>query len=950
MGINGQWDPSAWSLNPYSSNTQSSTSQSDQDFKNAWMQAITPRSTAMISANQWASVTNQRQSEPKITTDCFSNPIQVPVKPAPTTDLNGNPLTPVGLQHHRSTVEPSSFDSKNSSQTKSALYAEIVKDESNGESSGNDDSSEHDGSSDEDVSTSVEGDTTSSSSEDGSKCESSREVINSDAEKSTPESDSSQVCDSKPDSISAVVECAKCLDYAEKESKLEITLQHNQQLIVDLAKASEANFFLTKNEKEFKETIKSLKHDVSELQRAVLRKQYANNNLIDTIEQQMVELATAKCECETIKQKLESYSNSRYVLDHIIDVQKKKKDEKFTGVGFKSCPPPMNHNYSKMPDHEEMPRFEPTVQLNLDDFAVGLGFKAGASSSGQSESEKVETSSSVKEQSPPIIEDADSSDDESEENEKPQSNLVAPEIPIENHILCDPLVKPSKIETPKAMKPNVPSIEKNNLLYTLKGDSKIYSDKDFPIKNVNQELIEKIFEGSTDKFLGNKGNKVTVTQCEPIPCDQIRKQYGNQKLPVERKQQVNSGKGKGKVQEKRAQNKNVQAPKVQQPKTEQPRVQQPKVEQSKAPKPKAAQPKIQQSKVGQPKVQRVQNKRAPAKKREQKVNFVESKGTDKLETFQNKSNIDFVKQVRILKRNDQNNYTQHTNGCDLGPSTSRSQSSVSGSPSGHQHVSPRLVERRMCFECGTIGHIIRNCPYLHKLKAKVEDPREQNHAAQENRKGKQGENKKKDRKINFVKSRGTDKIDTFKNKSNKDSVKQSKILKRNSQNNYTQQTNGCDVGPSTSRSRSSSSSCYSYDTPRFVERRSCFECCEYGHIIKNCPYLTKRKSKIDAPYGNIYHKRSVSPKQDPRLVKQREKKQKKKQRKEVEKALKPEVIQTKSIKSDVKHEKQKQIWIPKPVTVSGGAASIPNHREMDVTILDDDGRPKSVKAWVPLSN
>ncbi|KAJ0512148.1 hypothetical protein HanIR_Chr11g0559951 [Helianthus annuus] len=149
-----------------------------------------------ITVEMWASVTNQKQSEPKmtITTDWFGNPIQVPVKPAPTTDLYGNPLSPVVLQNHRSTVEPSSLDPKNSSQTKSALYAEIVKDASNGESSGNDDSSEHDRSSDEDVSTSVEGDTTSSSSssEDGSECESSREVINSDAERPTPESDSSQ--------------------------------------------------------------------------------------------------------------------------------------------------------------------------------------------------------------------------------------------------------------------------------------------------------------------------------------------------------------------------------------------------------------------------------------------------------------------------------------------------------------------------------------------------------------------------------------------------------------------------------------------------------------------------------------------------------------------------------------------------------------------------------------
>ena len=408
---------------------------------------------------------------------------------------------------------------------------------------------------------------------------------------------------------------------------------------------------------------------------------------------------------------------------------------------------------------------------------------------------------------------------------------------------------------------------------------KIYSDKDFPIKNVNQSLISKVFENSTSKFLGKTGPRVTVTQCPPIPKAEIRKQFGNKKLPTVPTQQ-NHTKPKGKV-----------------------------------PAP-------------------VQKK--PNQKKNKNVNFVKSTGTDKIETFENKSNLDFVKKATVLKRNESNSSK---------PSTSGSQSSSSSARRSHD--TSGFVERRSCFECGTIGHIIRNCPYLHKLKAKVDDPHEQHHAAQENRKGKQGENKKKDRKINFVKSRGTDKIDTFKNKSNKDSVKQSKILKRNSQNNYTQQTNGCDVGPSTSRSRSSSSGYCSYDTPRFVERRSCFECCEYGHIIKNCPYLTKRKSKVDAPHGNNYHKRSVSPKQDPRLVKQREKKQKKKQRKEVEKVLKPEVIQTKSVKSDVKHEKQKQIWIPKPVTVSGGATSIPNHREMDVTILDDDGRPKSVKAWVP---
>ncbi|KAJ0692380.1 hypothetical protein HanPI659440_Chr15g0585241 [Helianthus annuus] len=89
-------------------------------------------------------------------TNLYGNPIQVPVKPAPTTHLYGNPLPPVASQRHRSTVAPSSLDPRNCSQTKMAFYAKIVKDASYGESSRNDDSSEHDSSSVEDVSTSVE--------------------------------------------------------------------------------------------------------------------------------------------------------------------------------------------------------------------------------------------------------------------------------------------------------------------------------------------------------------------------------------------------------------------------------------------------------------------------------------------------------------------------------------------------------------------------------------------------------------------------------------------------------------------------------------------------------------------------------------------------------------------------------------------------------------------------
>ncbi|MFS8003647.1 putative transcription factor interactor and regulator CCHC(Zn) family [Helianthus anomalus] len=839
----------------------------------------------------WASVTNQKQSEPKMTTDLYGNPIQAPVKPAPTTDF---------------------------SQTKTALYAEIVKDASNGESSGNDDSSEHDRSSDEDVSTSVEGDTTSSSSEDGSECESSREVINSDAERPTPESDSSQVCVDEPTDVDCD-NCArlrdKCADleanmselqgkhdalqaslfdlqgkhvslnakWCELQSKHEalqekydVTFIHNQKLTVDLSKCTEDNMFYENHEKDFKSVIEKLKKDKTELTKTVSRKQTDINLYISRLEIMQKEMACVKTKSEAIRLKLDSYLSSSYVLDHIIDVQKEKRD--VTCIGYKKCPPHVRHNYDAMPDEEDRVFFEPSVPLDVKEFAAGLGYKKDISSVSDVSADTCVSSAELNQDPPVITQDADSSDDESNDAIPAKSDAVIKDedIPLENHILCDPPAKPAK--TVAVESSCAKESESVNLLYTLVGDDKIYSYKDFPIKNVNQSLISKVFENSTSKFLGKTGLRVTVTQCPPIPKAEVRKQFGNKKLPTVQKQQ-NRTKPKGKS------------------------------------------------------TTQVQKK--PNQKKNKDVNFVKSMGTDKIETFENKSNLDFVKQATVLKRNDPN--------CSK-PSTSGSQSSSSSARRSHD--ASGIVERRSCFECGTIGHIIRNCPYLHKLKAKVDDPREQNHAAQENGKGKQGENKKKVRKINFVKSRGTDKIDTFENKSNKDSDKQSKILKRNSQNNYTQQTNGCDVGPSTSRSRSPSSSYYSYDTPRFFERRSCFECCEYGHIIKNCPYLTKGKSKLDAPHGNNYHKRSASPKQDPRLVRQREKKQ----RKEVEKVLKPEVIQTKSVKSDVKHEKQKQIWIPKPVTVSGGATSIPNHREMDVTILDDDGRPKSVKAWVPLSN
>ncbi|KAM0042339.1 putative transcription factor interactor and regulator CCHC(Zn) family [Helianthus debilis subsp. tardiflorus] len=456
--------------------------------------------------------------------------------------------------------------------------------------------------------------------------------------------------------------CKSCADMKLESEKLH---SHKQNLVIELSKCKEANMALTRNEKEFKSVIETLKKDVSEVNKVVYHKQISINEYINLVEETKKQLAIVKSEHDAIKQKLESYSNSRFVLDHIIDVQQLKGDQK--GIGYKKCPPPLRHNYDTMPNEENMPRYEPSVPLNFEEFSIGLGFKPD-------NAKQQEASTSMK-QSPPVIEDYESSDDESEvnvgEQDKSFDKMKGVVVPLENHILCDhdtpdvSSVEKQVIDPVKVEKKSVSTVKSSNVLYTLVGDNKIYSDHVFPIKNVNQSLIDKVFEDNTNKFLGKTLPGIVVTQCDPIPKAEIRKQFGNQKSST---------------------------------------TQQPSASNGKQPVKRAQKQQVSQMKS--------ETKGARFQKKGKDVKFVSSKGTDKIETFENKSNTDFVKQVTILKRNSDNNYTQHTNGCDEKASTSGSTTSTSCGRSS----SPKLVERRTCFKCGEIGHIIRNCPNAPKQK------------------------------------------------------------------------------------------------------------------------------------------------------------------------------------------------------------------------------------------
>ncbi|MFS7989259.1 putative transcription factor interactor and regulator CCHC(Zn) family [Helianthus anomalus] len=438
--------------------------------------------------------------------------------------------------------------------------------------------------------------------------------------------------------------CAKWCELQSKhealQEKFDVTFIHNQKLTVDLSKCTEANMFYENHEKEFKSVMETLKKDKTELTKMVSRKQTDINLYISRLEIMEKEMACVKTESDAIQLKLDSYLSSSYVLDHIIDVQKEKRD--VTCIGYKKCPPPVRHIYDPMPDEEDRVFFEPSVPLDVKEFTAGLGYKKEVSSDSDVSADTCVSSAEQNQDPSVVIEDADSSDDESDDAIPAKSDAVVKneDIPLENHILCDPPAKPAKTVA------NESSSEKEsesvNLLYTLVGDDKIYSDKDFPIKNVNQSLICKVFE---------------IRLCPPIPKAEIRKQFGNKKFPTVPKQQNHT-------------------------------------------KPKGKSP--------------AQTQKKPNQKKKKNVNFVKSTGTDKIETFQNKSNLDFIKKAMIQKRNEPSSSK---------PSTSGSQSSSSSAR--RPHDTSGFVERRSCFECGTIGHIVRNCPYLHKQKEKVDVPRDQ---------------------------------------------------------------------------------------------------------------------------------------------------------------------------------------------------------------------------------
>ena len=142
-------------------------------------------------------------------------------------------------------------------------------------------------------------------------------------------------------------------------------------MAADLSLRNTANLSLKANESKFIKTLETRQEDVVELSKTVALKQVAINRYIDSWEATKKELATVKCEYDTMNMKFTSYKSSQYVVDHILPHFNNKSNgsDGSTRIGYNACPSTVRfdtHNLDMYPVETEITRFKVTTPIVSD--------------------------------------------------------------------------------------------------------------------------------------------------------------------------------------------------------------------------------------------------------------------------------------------------------------------------------------------------------------------------------------------------------------------------------------------------------------------------------------------------------------------------------------------------------------------------------------------------------
>ena len=206
------------------------------------------------------------------------------------------------------------------------------------------------------------------------------------------------------------------------------------------------------------------------LQHTMNDKQIAINRHIDENAALKQELQKVKIETKRIDLKLKSYAAASYVLDHILPKPTGKDEDGENvygynnhGLGYHAVPPPMWSRYKKK-EHEGVDK-----ALNIQTAQVVVS---------NDEIESVNDESNLPENLDVMFEKNDSSDCDSM-----VCNDVIDKV-LKSDDSANIVVKSGTI---------LPKPDNMVKMYQMIGSDKIYSDKDFPIQNVNPALIAKTF-------------------------------------------------------------------------------------------------------------------------------------------------------------------------------------------------------------------------------------------------------------------------------------------------------------------------------------------------------------------------------------------------------------------------------------------------------------------------
>ncbi|KAI3686897.1 hypothetical protein L1987_80586 [Smallanthus sonchifolius] len=149
-----------------------------------------------------------------------------------------------------------------------------------------------------------------------------------------------------------------------------------------------------------------------------------------------------------------------------------------------------------------------------------------------------------------------------------------------------------------------------------------------------------------------------------------------------------------------------------------------------------------------------------------------------------------------------------------------------------------------------------------------------------------------------------------------------------------------------------------YRSQRLVERRYCFECGTKGHVVVNCPYLQKPSKRVNHfPENKQKFLKSKSNSFTQQQVHQKKVKQKMHDLLVSDSSSTPVQI----VKQSTVYHKQslhkEHVWKAKSddasddgTSKSGGCSKSPQGQWMDCTVVDESGKSKTVKAWVPNLN